>query len=111
MLAAKDIPDLQFDAAEPDEKGESSVKTEVMEIIDVERKRNMMVSQNNDFREHSKNLLESAAGEAQEQVSEQISVQKMMDLEQHDKTCECREHSQKSRSSDKETSTKTASNI
>ena len=107
LLAAKDIPDLQFDAAEPDEKGESSEKTEVMEIIDVERKRNMTVSQNSDFREHSKNSLESAAGEAQEQVSEQRSVQKTMDSEQHDKTSEYREHSQKLQSSDKETSTKT----
>ena len=66
LLAAKDIPDLQFDAAEPDEEGEASERTEVMEIIDVERKRNMTVSQNSDFREHSKNSLESAAGEAQE---------------------------------------------
>ena len=49
LLAAKDIPDLQFDAAEPDKKGESSERTEVMEIIDVERKRNMTVSQNSDF--------------------------------------------------------------
>ena len=49
MLAAKDIPDLQFDAAELDEKGESSERAEVMEMIDVERKKNMTVSQNSDF--------------------------------------------------------------
>ena len=103
LLAAKDIPDLQFDTAEPDEKGESSERTEVMEIIDVERKRNMTVSQNSDFREHSNNLLESAAGEAHEQVSEQRSVQKTMDPELHSNTSEYREHSQKSRSSGKAT--------
>ena len=35
LLAAKDIPDLQFDVAEVKEKGESPERTEVMEIIDV----------------------------------------------------------------------------
>ena len=103
LLAAKDIPDLQFDTAEPDEKGESSERTEVMEIIDVERKRIMTVSQNSDFREHSNNLLESAAGEAHEQVSEQRSVQKTTDPELHSNTSEYREHSQKSQSSGKAT--------
>ena len=48
------------------EKGDSSEKTEVMEIMDVNTKRSVMAPQNSDFREHSRNLLESAAGEAQE---------------------------------------------
>ena len=94
LLAAKDIPDLQFDATEAKEKGESSEGTDVMEIIDVETKRSMMVSQNSDFREHSRNLLESVAGEALQQASEQRSMEKAMDPEVHKRTSEYREHSQ-----------------
>ena len=101
LLAAKDIPDLQFDVAEVKEKGESSERTDVVEIIDVDTNRGVMISQNSDFGEHSKHLLESAAGEAQEQASEQRSVKKMMDLELHNRTSENREHFQKSRSSEK----------
>ena len=101
LLAAKDIPDLHFDAMEVKEKGESSERTDVMEIIDVETKRNMTVSQNSDFREHSKNLLESVAGEAPQQASEQRSVEKAMDPEVHKRTSENREHSRNSRSSEK----------
>ena len=48
-------------------------------------------------------MLESAAGEAQEQTSKQRSVQKTMDSEPHSRSSECREHSQKSRSSEKTT--------
>ena len=59
--------------------------------------------QNSDFREHSKNSLESAAGEAQKRVSGQRSVKKTMDPELHSNTSEYREHSQKSRSSGKAT--------
>ena len=76
LLAAKDIPDLQFDAAEVKEKGESSERTEVLEITDVDTNGSVTISQNSDFREHSKNLLESAAGEAPEQASEQRSVKR-----------------------------------
>ena len=97
LLAAKDIPDLQFDVAEAKEKGESSERTDVVEIIDVDTNGSVMISQNSDFQEHSKNSLESAAGEAQEQASEQRSVKKMMDLELHNRTSKYREHSQKSR--------------
>ena len=43
---------------------------------------------NSNFREHSKNLLESAVGEAQEQVSEQRSIQKMVDPEARNRTSE-----------------------
>ena len=52
LLAAKDIPDLQFDAAEAKEKGEPSERTDVVEIIDVDTKGSVTVSQISDFREH-----------------------------------------------------------
>ena len=79
-----------------------------MEIIDVETKRNMTVSQNSDFREHSKNSLESVAGEAPQQASEQRSVQKAMDPEVHKRTSEYREHSRNSQSGEKVTDEKTS---
>ena len=82
-----------------------------MEIIDVDTNGSMTTSQNSDFREHSKNLLESAAGEALEQASEQKSVKKMMDLELHNRTSEYREHSQKSWSSEKATDEETSRKI
>ena len=66
LLAEKDMPDLHFDITETKEKGKPSEKTEVMEIMDVNTKRSVMVQQNSDFQEHSRNSLESAAGEAQE---------------------------------------------
>ena len=95
LLAAKDIPDLQFDVTEAKEKGESSERTDVVEIIDVDTNGSVMVSQNSNFREHSKHLLESAAGEAQEQASEQRSAKEMIDLELQNRTSKYREHSQK----------------
>ena len=103
LLAAKDIPDLQFDVAEVKEKGESSERTDVVEIIDMDTNGSVMISKNSDLGEHSKNLLESAAGEAPEQASEQRSVKKAMDLELHNRTSDYRERSQKSRSSEKAT--------
>ena len=112
LLAAKDIPDLQFDAAEVKEKCDSSERTEVMEIMDVDTKGScVMAPQNSDFREFSINLLKSAAGEAQEQISEQRSVQKMMDPKLHSGTSEYREHSQKSRSSERATDKEMSGNI
>ena len=66
LLAEKDIPDLHLNVTDIKEKGDSSEKTEVMEIIDVNTRRSVMTPQNSDFREHSRNLLESAVGEAQE---------------------------------------------
>ena len=108
LLAAKDIPDLQFDAAEAKEKGESSERTDVVEIIDVDTNGSVMISQNSDFREHSKNSLEGAAGESLEQASEQRSVKKTMDLELHNRTSEYREHSQKLRNIEKATGEETS---
>ena len=49
LLAEKDIPDLHFDITETKEKGDSSEKTEVMEIMDVNTKRSVMAPQNSDF--------------------------------------------------------------
>ena len=88
LLAAKDIPDLQFDAAEPEEKGESAIRTDVIEIIDMNTNGSVTTLHNSNSREHSKKLLESAASEAQEQASEQRSVKKMMDLELQNRTSE-----------------------
>ena len=38
LLAEKDIPDLHFDATETKEKGESSERTDVIEIVNVDTK-------------------------------------------------------------------------
>ena len=111
LLAAKDVPDLQFDVVKSEEKGESPVRTDMMEIIDVDTNGSVTTAQNSDSREHSKNLLESAAGEASDRVSEQRSVEKMMDLELHNKTSEYREHSQKSRNSEKTTDEETSGKV
>ena len=49
LLAPKDIPDLQFDATEKKDKGDSSEKTEVMEIVDVDTKCSVIATRNSDF--------------------------------------------------------------
>ena len=108
LLAEKDIPDLHFDATETKEKGESSERTDVMEIIDVEIKRNMTVTQNSDFREHSKKSLECVTGEAPQQPNEQRSMEKVMDPEVHKKTSKYREHSRNSQRSEKATDEETS---
>ena len=102
LLAEKDIPDLHFDIKDRKEKGDSS---EVMEIMDVNT--GGMTPLNSNFREHSRNSLESAAGEALELVSEQRSVKQALDLELHSNPSEYREHSQKSRNSGKPTDVET----
>ena len=66
-----------------------------------------MTPLNSDFREHSRNSLESVVGEAQELVSEQGSVKQALDLELHGNPSEYREHSQKSRNSVKPTDVET----
>ena len=97
LLAAKDIPDLQFDAAEQEEKGESSERTDVMEIMDVDTKESVTTSQNSNFREHSKISQESAAGIALKQARQQRTVHQMFDRDVHQGNSENREHSQNSR--------------
>ena len=82
-----------------------------MEITDVDTNERITTLQNSDFQEHSKNLLENAAGEAQEEVGKQRSVQKTMNLELYSRTSEYREHSQKSWSSERATDKETSGNI
>ena len=106
LLAPKDIPNLHFNVADTDEKGDLSEKTEVMEITDVNT--SGMTPLNSDFREHSRNSLENTAGEALELVSEQKSVKQALDSEPPSNTSEDREHSQKSRNSRKPTDVETA---
>ena len=105
LLASKDIPELHFDVTDTKEKGDSSEKMEVMEITDVNT--GGMIPQNSESREHSRNLLESAAGEAQERVSEQRSVKQALNSKLHSNASEYREHSQKSRDSGKPTDVET----
>ena len=66
LLAPKDIPDLQFPVTEREEKGDVPEKTEVTEIVDVDTRCSVIATQNSDFPERSRNLLESVAGEALE---------------------------------------------
>ena len=106
LLAEKDIPDLHFDIKELKEKGDSSEQTEVMEIIDVTT--GGMTPLNINFREHSRNSLENAAGEELQLVGEQRSQKQALDSELHSKVSEYREHSQKSRDNGKPTAAETA---
>ena len=103
MLAEKDIADLHFDIKDSKEGGDSLEKTEMMEIMDVNTKDCVTAPRNSNSREHSRNLLESAAGEALELVSEQRNVKQALELEMHGNPSKYREHSQKSRTSEKPT--------
>ena len=108
LLAPKNIPDLHFHVTDMKEKGDSSEKTEVMEIKDMNTEDCVTAPRNSDFREHSRNSLENAAGEALELVSEQKSVKQALDSELPSNTSEYREHSQKSWNSRKPTDVETA---
>ena len=88
------------------EKDDSVRKTEVMEIMDVNREDCVTAPLNSNFREHSRNSLEKAAGGAL--VSEQKSVKDMLDSKLASNTSEYREHSQESRNSRKPTDVETA---
>ena len=103
LLAEKDIPDFHFDIKDRKEGGNSLEKTEVMEIMDVNTEDCVTATRNSDFREHSRNSLENAAGEALELVSEQKSVKQALDSELCSNTSKYREHSQKSQNSGKPT--------
>ena len=94
LLPSKDIPELHFEVTDTKEKGNSSEKMEVMEITGVNT--GGMIPKNSDSREHSRNSLESEAGEAQERVSEQRSVKQALNAKLHSNASEYREHSQKS---------------
>ena len=107
LLAEKDIPDLYFHVMDVKEEGDSAKKTEVMEIMDVNTEDCVTAPQNSNFREHSINLLENAAGEGLELVSEQKGVKQALDTELPSNTSEYREHSQKSRDNGKPTDVET----
>ena len=77
-----------------------------MEIMDVTT--GGMTPLNTDFREHSRNLLENAAGEELQLVDEQRSHKQALDSELHSKASEYREHSQKLRDNGKPTAVETA---
>ena len=98
LLAEKDIPDLDFNVTETKEKGDSLETMEVMEITDVNTS-----GMNSEFRELSRNSLESAAGEALERESEQRNVRHALNSKLHSNASECGEHSRKSRDSEKPT--------
>ena len=74
-----------------------------MEIMDVNTEDCVTAPRNSDFREHSRNSLENAAGEALELVNEQKSVKQASDSELRNNTSKYREYSQKSRNSGKPT--------
>ena len=97
LLAEKDIPDLHFDETDAKQKNKPSERTDVMEIMNVDTKKNV---QNSDSREHSRNSLESVAGGASDRMNQQRSVGKMIGPKLLKGTSEYRELSQKLRSSE-----------
>ena len=103
LLAPRDIPDLHFAVAEREDKGDSQRKTDVIELMNVNTEDCVTVPRNSDFREHSRNSLESVAGEAQVRLRDQRSLEKALDSELHSNTSEYREHSQKSQDNGKPT--------
>ena len=103
LLAPRDIPDLHFAVAEREDKGDSPEKTDVIELINENTEDCVTVPRNSDFREHSRNSLESVAGEAQVRLRDQRSLEKALDSELYSNTIEYREHSQKSQDNGKPT--------
>ena len=103
LLATRDIPDLHFPVAEREDKCDSPEKTNVIEIINMNTEDYVTVPRNSDFREHSRNSLESVAGEAQVRLRDERSLEKALDSEVHWNMSEYRKHSQKSRDSAKPT--------
>ena len=91
LLAEKDIPDLHFDVTETKEKGEPLERVDVMEIVNVGIKES---AQNSDSQEHSRNLLESVAGGAPDQMNQQENVDNKIGPKLLKATSEYREHSQ-----------------
>ena len=104
LLAEKDIPDLHFSIKD---NSDSSEKTDVMELMNMNTEDCVTVPRNSDFREHSRNSLESVAGGAQVRLRDQRSLEQALDSELHSNTSEYREHSQKSRDSGKLTDVET----
>ena len=108
LLATRDIPDLHFSVAEREDKGDSPEKTNVIELINVNTEDYVTVPWNSDFREHSRNSLESVAGEAQVRSRDQRNLERVLDSELHSNTSEYREHSQKSQDNGKSTDKESA---
>ena len=106
LLAEKDIPDLHFDIKDKKGKGDSSEQTEVMEIINVTT--GGMTPLNIDFREHSRNSLENAAGEELQLVGEQRSQKQMLDSELPSNTSEYSDSSRNLQNSTKLVDVETA---
>ena len=103
MLAAKDVPNLQFNVEESKEKSKPLERADVMEIMDTTVSKSVIAIQNSNFQKHSKKSLESAAGEALGQNNHQGIVKMMVNSEPQNKTSEYREHSQKSQISEETT--------
>ena len=108
LLAPRDIPDLHFAVAEREDKGGSPEKTDVIELMNVNTEDCVTVPWNSNFREHSRNTLESVAGEAQVRLRDKRSLEKALDSELHSNTSEYREHSQKSQDNGKPTDKESA---
>ena len=64
MLAAKDVPNLQFEVIETEGNSKPLEGAEVMEIIDIKVSRSVTTTQSSDYREYFKNSLENEVGEA-----------------------------------------------
>ena len=103
LLAPRDIPDLQFAVAEREDKGDSPEKTDMIELMNMNIEDCVTVPRNSDFREHSRNLLQGVAGEAQVRLRDQRSLEKVLDSELHSNISKYREHSQKSQDNGKTT--------
>ena len=97
LLAEKDIPDLHFDVTETKEKGKPSERADVMEIMNVDTKKN---AQNSDSQEHSRNLLESVVGGALHRMNQHRKVVRTIGAKVLKETSEYREASQELRSSE-----------
>ena len=78
-----------------------------MELMNVNTEDCVTVPRYSNFREHSRNSLENAAGEELELVSEQRSLKQALDSKLHSNTSEYREHSQKSWDNGKPTDVET----
>ena len=102
LLATRDILDLHFSVAEREDN------SNVIELINVNTEDGVTVSQYSDFREHSRNLLESVAGEAQVRSRDQRNLDKVLDSELHSNASEYREHSQKLQDNGKPTDKESA---
>ena len=104
LLAEKDIPDLHLHTAETKES-KPLERADVIEIMNVDTKESV---QNSDFQEHSRNLLESVAGGASDQMNQHKSMEKTKGPKLLKGTCKYRELSQKSGISEKDTCEETS---